>query len=231
MKSAALLKKEMRECLPWLLAAMVILLLLGFFSIFSQTLYWRQAYALQHESSGKELNLWSLLSRNPLGDTGPVLLFVSLGLGLALGIRQFWFPWFAKTWAFVLHRDLSRVQMLWMKMAVAAFCLGIPFLGVWTLLYIYAYFVQDYSPPPTFQTWLEGLFFIVLAAIPYLAAALSSMLPVKWYTTRLFPFGFAFITVIFAFVPLSLGEHFVYAGLVLLILGVPLFTELAQREF
>ena len=230
MNSLALLKKEMRECLPWVLLAMAILFLLGFVSLFSQSIFWQDYYGRQNEASGKELNIWSLMARNAMGDTGPVLLCVSLGLGLVLGIRQFWFPWFTRTWAFVLHRNLSRSRILWIKIA-AAVCMGIPFLGVWTLLYLYSVFVQDYPPPPTFETWVEGLFFIVLGGIPYLAAALSSMLPVKWYTTRLFPFGFAFITVVFAFVPLSMAEHFVYVGIVLLILGLPLFTELDCREF
>lgn len=231
MKSFALLKKELRECLPWLLAAMVLLLLLGFFSIFTQSLYWREHNSQQNEASGWGLNIYKLQSRNPLGDAGPVLLFVSLGLGLVLGIRQFCFSWFEKTWAFVLHRNLSRTSIVWIKIAAAALCQGILLAGIWTLLYLYAYFIQDYSPPPMFRTWLEGLFFIFLGGIPYLAAALSSMLPVKWYTTRLFPLGFAFITVLFAFAPLSLAGHFVYAGIILLILGIPLFTEFRHREF
>lgn len=231
MKSLALLKKELWECLPWLLAAMGILLLLGFLSVLTMELHWRYSYSQQHEASGQELNIYSLLMSNSLGDTGPILLFVSLGLGIALGVRQFWFPWFTKTWAFVLHRDLSRVRILWVKLAAAALSMGTALVPIWTLLFLYGVFVQDCPPPPTFHTWLEGLFFIVLGTIPYVAAALSSMLPVRWYTTRLFPVGFAFLAVIFAFAPLPLAGHFMFAGIILLVLAMPLFAEFEAREF
>jgi hypothetical protein len=71
----------------------------------------------------------------------------------------------------------------------------------------------------------------VLGGIPYLAAALCSALDAKWYTTRLFPLGFAMAAVILCFAPRHLWIHFLFAGILILILAVPLFQEFKRREF
>jgi hypothetical protein len=82
-----------------------------------------------------------------------------------------------------------------------------------------------------FRIWLEGVFFIVLGGIPYLGTALSSALNSKWYTTRLFPFGFAMGAVLLCFAPQHLWINFLFAGILILILAVPLFGEFNRREF
>lgn len=231
MKFAALLIKELRECLPWVLLASAILFLFGFLILYSTSSYGQDQMDYWHEQPGQEIPEHQLLRWSSLSDVGPLLLFTCLGLGIALGVRQFWFSWFSKTWAFLLHRNLSRTSIVWIKTAAALLCFAVPILGIWTLLFLYACFVVDYSPPPAFRIWLEGVFFILLGGIPYLAVALCSALDTKWYTTRLFPLGFAMAVVILSFAPRRLETNFLFAGIAFLILAVPLFQEFKHREF
>lgn len=231
MKYAALLFKELRECLPWVLLASAILFLFGFLILYSNSSYRQDPMVSWNQDPGREIQEYQLFQWSSLSDTGPLLLFTCLGLGLALAVRQFWFSWFSRTWAFLLHRNLSRSSIVWIKIAATALCFAVPILGIWTLLFLYACFVVDQSPPPSFQIWLEGVFFILLSGIPYLAAALCSALDAKWYTTRLFPLGFALAAVLLCFGPQHLWINFLFAGILILILAIPLFGEFNRRQF
>ncbi len=231
MKYAALLIKELRECLPWVLLASLFLFLFGFLILYSNSYYRQDPMISWYEEPGREINEYQLVQLSLLSDIGPLLLCTCLGLGIALGVRQFWFSWFSRTWAFLLHRNLSRSSVLWIKITAAVLCFALPILGIWTLLFLYVFFVVDYSPPPMFRIWLEGIFFIVLGGIPYLATGLCSALDTKWYTTRLFPLGFATGAVLLCFGPQHLWINFLFAGILILILAVPLFWEFKHREF
>ncbi|MEJ5260084.1 MAG: hypothetical protein WHS88_07845 [Anaerohalosphaeraceae bacterium] len=231
MKYLALLRKEIRECLPWAMTAAGILFIFGFYKTVSPDL--RQVYLISwDENPGSFIkNDNAFFTDTSVRDVGPLLLAVSYGLGIALAVRQFWFAHFTKTWPFLLHRSISRFKLLWVKITAAVFFLFVPILGIWTLLFLYACFVRDFPPPPTFRIWLEGLFFITLGAVLYLAAAVSFMLPTRWYTTRFFPVLFAFLGINLAFSPLPLPYLFLFIAILCLYLGTMLFAEFKYRVF
>jgi len=79
--------------------------------------------------------LGSLIDSPELRDFGPLLLVVSLGLGLLVGGRQFALPGFLKTWALTIHRSLSGGAILLGKLSAAAIALGSSIGLIWTLMF------------------------------------------------------------------------------------------------
>ena len=120
MRFLALLKKELRECMPWLLLAMIILLLFGTPTLHISAREQRMYGGDWNQNPGTRVSYWELTDHSPLSSVGPLMLFTCIGLGLALAGRQFWMPHFVKTWAFTIHRSVRRADVLWAKLGAGA---------------------------------------------------------------------------------------------------------------
>ena len=150
MKFLALLKKELRECLPWILLTAVALLVIGLISLSLARSHsdrlWRWPDFDRFEDGG-ETN-WQITQHTPLFLVGPSLLVTAIALGLILGIRQFWLPFFTHTWPYLFHRSITRKTILAAKFTAAA----IGFVGAcvinWAIMFRYANNPDFFPIPP-----------------------------------------------------------------------------------
>jgi len=230
MKFLALLKKELRQCLPWLIAAALLLLIFGFMVIRLQESD-RYDWRYRVFETGRAISTYQLEQRSQLLPLSPLLLLSSLGLGLTLAIVQFWIPFFTKTWGFELQRPVRRTTILLARIFAAAIAFIVSVGLIWLLLYSYAARPGVWFVPPTERVFIEGWIFIALGFIAYLGAALCGLSSAKWYTTKIF--GLAFAAFILFGVML---EWRITAALIWLVLGAfILLTQItytfANREF
>ena len=192
MKFLALLRKEFRESVPWvLLAALdptghVGLLTLRAEARSNDPEYWSYRPGL---TPGVPVNAYRFLRPCRLRLPAMWLAFIAPGLALVLGIRHFWVPLYTRTWSFLLHRSVSRLTILSAKLAamILAFVvsLGIP----WSLLYGYACRPALFPIPEPVKMLVDGWLYIALGLLVYLGTALSALSTARWYTTRIFGLG------------------------------------------
>jgi hypothetical protein len=213
MKFLALLKKELRECLPCLLLAFVVFTFFGVIILRVNIHYY--GYGRWSEEPGRVISGRAFLQFNPLFGLAPWFLLFSAFLGLLLGAQQFWLPFFQKTWAFSLHRSVRRSTVLWSKLAAAVLIFSVG-LGVsWTLMYSYATRPGVLPWPFILRDFAEGWIFILLGMVVYFGAALTGLSIARWYTTRIF--GLAFAALIF-FLPLYIET--LTGGILIILLGL-----------
>jgi hypothetical protein len=227
MKFLALLKKELRECLPWIiLAALVILLWAG---LLLQSLAYRQANDWANKTFESRLTI--NMAHPPLQDTGVILFMTSIGLGLVLGLQQYWLPGFRGIWPFLLHRSISRKTLLIAKIAAGAIAFIISCGLIWTLLYFYSSRPGIFETPPAFKFYLEGWLLIFLGFAVYLATALSGLSTARWYTTKIFPLAFAFFVLLAVMGQWQLFWVIVITVIGMLIILAQMFDNFLNREF
>jgi hypothetical protein len=233
MRFAALFGKEFRECLPWMLLVAIVLLafgglfLRGQASVTSLIPRWDRAY----NSPGSPVEHYRLTFHSPLGPPGPLLFCSSIGLGLILGIRQFWIPHFTRTWLFLLHRSVHKSTILTAKLAAASVALVVALGSVWIGLYWYACRPELFMIPPTARVFVEGWIFIILGFIAYLGAAVSGLSKAHWYTTKIFGLAFAAIIIFITTMSWSLGWAFVIIAVSTALLLSQVFDTFLRREF
>ena len=190
MRFLALVKKEFRECLPWMLLAAIAFLTIGGINL-GEAIRYGHYDRVRQFAQGSSIGMHEFKVWSPMRDTGPWLIFISAGLGLAVGIRQFWVPDYTRTWGFTVHRSTNRLTVLGAKFAgavvVAALSLGV----TWTLLFWYACQPDAFVLPPTPRVYAEGWVFIACGLVVYLGTALSGLSRVRWYTTKVFGLAFA----------------------------------------
>jgi len=233
MRFVALLRKELRESLPWLLLAGLLLLAVGLFTLrasaqFSEGHYWQYRQGM---SPGETVNTWQLLRRPWLQLPAQWLAFIAPGLGLVLGVRHFWMPLFTRTWSFLLHRSVPRLTILWAKLAAAIIAFLISLGLVWTGLYWYACRPDLFPVPESRQMLLNGWIYIVMGLVVYLGTVLSALSTARWYTTRIFGLAFAAGVIL---VTLSQWRPAWVAILMVLAIGILLSQTIAaflNREF
>ena len=169
MRLVALFRKEWRESLPFVLLAVVVLLGLGALA-FHGTMTHRRPTHFRLDEDG--MRAYPLIDRPMSTEVAVTVLVVSIGLGLAMGVRQFWVPHFLKTWAFTLHRSTSRGGALLAKFAAAVGAL-LAVAVVWTLLHAYARRTGlSHHLPPTARTLAEGWIYVLGGLLVYLGTAL-----------------------------------------------------------
>jgi heme/copper-type cytochrome/quinol oxidase subunit 4 len=189
MRFLALLKKELRECLPWAISAAAFLLIFGSFKIWD-TMQRDVEYKYRTFERYSEVRGYDL-QKYPLGDVGPLLFMTAVGLGLALGVRQFWVADFMGTWGFVLHRSTSRTTILAAKIFAGLISFIVAIGLVWCYLFWRAN-LPDYSPVPLPKRWLiQGWLVCGMGLLAYLGAGLAGMSKTRWYTTKLTGLAFA----------------------------------------
>jgi hypothetical protein len=229
MRFLTLLKKELRECLPWMVMAAVFLLVLGNLVIWDRAIGGADVryHRFERYSDVYGYNL----TRQPMGTLGILLFLATVGLAVALGVRQFWVDDFTQSWGFLLHRSVGRSEILAAKL-IAGLISFILALGlVWTYLFWRAG-LPDFSPIPLpFRSYIEGWLFIGAGLTGYLAAGLSGISKAKWWTTKLLAPAFT----IWMFVSLVTQWQLAWGFTVLMFTAVVLlclmFEKFLNRQF
>ena len=230
MRFLTLLRKELRECLPWILAAAIFFLVLG-----SVTL--RLAMIVDNEQryplfmGGGDVIVSYFHRVSVLDGCGGPLMLVSIGLGLALAARQFWQENSARTWGFTLHRSVARQTILWAKLSAAAMALVIPLGAIWTGFYWYACQEGVFMLPPVPRVFVEGWFFLAAGALIYLGTALTSLSTARWYTTKVFGFILAILICVMVFNQWRLLPAFVIIVIGAAALLSQIIDTFLNREF
>jgi hypothetical protein len=230
MKFPALLKKELRECLPWLLLAAAVFLFFSSLSLRSMQLH-REDYARWNQPSGATISPWDLKEPMILSGIGHILLAVSIGLGLVLGVLQFLLPWLMKTWAFTLHRSVRRVEILGAKTAAAAITFAASLGLIWTGVFWYASQPEILPLPPRAIFYGLGWIYILCGFIVYLGAALAGLSDARWYTTRVFGVGLSVFILWWALIQWQVAWCLAVLAAGLVLLGVQLINLFLKREF
>ena len=231
MRFSTLLKKELRECLPWMLLAAIVFLALGGLFLRQQIHYPTPSWYSSLLSPGAIVEPHLFIYFSIFWVTGSLLLLSSIGLGLVLGIRQFWIPNFTRTWQFLLHRSVSRKTILAAKLTATSIAFVISLGPVWIGLYRYAYRPEALPIPQTPRIFIEGWIFIMLGFVTYLGTALSGLSPAKWYTTKIFGLVFAAIVFFMTFSQSSLVWIFTMIAVSAAILLSRIFDTFLRKEF
>jgi len=224
MKFLALLKNELRECLPWAIAAAAFLLIIGNLMLWDMAQrnieYQYGAFERYSDVRGYDL------VKRPLGDVGLLSFITAVGLGLALGVRQFWVADFTGTWGFVLHRSTRRTTIL-----AAKICAGlISFTAAVGLVWCYLFWRLNSSE--YFLVPLPGRYLIVgwliggTGLLFYIGAGLAGLSKARWYTTKLTGLGFA----LWMFVTL-IQQWTLWWGFGTLVIGVVALLYLMWEKF
>jgi hypothetical protein len=113
--------------------------------------------------------------------------FVSIGLAVALGLRQTAFESRGGTWLFLLHRPVSMPRLLAAKLVVGG---GLYLIcGLIAILSYAAWAAAPGNHASPFRWWMtaDSWKALGLITIVYLAAFLSGIRPAHWFGTRLLP--------------------------------------------
>jgi len=229
MRFSALLRKELRESLPWMLLAAIVFLAIGGFLLRQAQLGgwydWSERYFSSRPTYGLQYR------HSPLQPIGPVLLLTSLGLGLVLGVRHFWIPYFTRTWPFLIHRSVDRKTIFWAKLAAAIIAFLISLGAVWAAFYSYSCDPERFTMLPIKRVFIEGWLFVLLGLIVYLGTALTGLSKARWYTTKIF--GLAFATVIICATIFEWRIGWAFAAIIIgaVILLSPIIDTISNREF
>lgn len=234
MRSLALLKKELRECLPWMLLSAIFFVIVGGIllhqgnNIFIKVLF--DNYYRPGEWLYTLMLLWYQFDF-PLRFTGPLLWLVSIGLGLILGIRQFWVPNSTRTWGFALHRSVKRETILWGKLTAAAITFMLSLGTLWIIFYFYTSRFMFSSIPPTVRIFIEGWLIIFFGFVIYLGTALAGLSKARWYTTKVFPLAFVLVIIATTVSQWKLSTAFAVMLIGSLILLSQVINAFLNREF
>lgn len=231
MRFSALLRKELRESLPWMILVAFIFLAIGGFHLRAWALFRNFPWYYSDFSPGSVVES-NLLTRNsPIKMTGSWLFITSIGLGLVLSVRHFWIPHFTKTWPFLLHRSVSRKKILGAKLTAAtvAFVLSLGFL--WTVLYWHVCRSDLFMVPPPGRIFIEGWLFIALGLVAYLGSALVDLSLARWYTTKIFGLAFATIVISMAIFQWRLSWAFAMVIIGIVVLLSQIIDTFLNREF
>jgi hypothetical protein len=228
MKFAALLKKELRICLPWLLLSAVVFVVIG--SIMMKGMVLIQDYYINHQDVFREGWDWST-PRSPISEFAALILITSLALGIILAVVQFFLPDLFGTWAFTIHRSIKPQAIIWSKFAAAGITFLISLGLFWTLFYSYAAVPGRFYLPVFFRTYLEGWIYIAAGLIAYWGTALSSISTAHIYTTRLLGMTVATGVIFFIVLQTSIAGAVIWAAGGACVLIVQIFHTFLTREF
>jgi len=169
-----------------------------------------------------EINISALLD-----DVMGFVFSCAIGFAIFMAIKQFILPTANRTWSFLLHRSVSKYQILCSKITacllLVMITLGLP----WSYL---CWLGLSAKLPTTGYTYIHGCCFIGIAFLLYLAMAIIAVSQARWVGTRLFPIiVLSLVSLLFAGVTTTI----VVTSLILstIILVIDLFTQFSFREF
>jgi len=226
-----LVRKEFRESLPWLLLAAIVFFGFGGFCLRAMAFTGGRNWYYSRFSSGSIVAPDQLTHYSPLQITGMWLLVTSIGLGLILGVRHFWIPYFTGTWPFLLHRSVNRKTVLAAKLTAATIAFVISLGTVWVCFYWYANRPELFTIPQTGRVFIKGWISILMGFVVYLGTALSGLSTAKWYTTKIFGLGFAIFIITATSSQWQLTWAFVVIAVGVSILLSQIISLFLNREF
>jgi len=229
MRFLALFKKELREAVPWLILATLLLLAISWFMIHMKA-YDQSRWHYNAISNGKVIDTYMIFRTDIMLESAVLMFFTSIGLGLSVGIRHFWVPDFTRTWQFLIHRSATRSLILSAKLTAAAtvlLCLSI----AWLLLAGYAYVSERVIVPPESGIVGLGIFYAFLGFIVYVGTALCALTTTRWYTTRMFGLFFAFIMFMIVLSQTNFIFVFFLTVFFLAVLIIQIYETFLQKEF
>ena len=233
MRFLALVRKEFREALPWLLLAGLLLLAVGALELRSEAEYAqaRLSQPPRFSSGSAVIQEYELTRPHLLSGPATWLCLIAPGLGLALGIRHFWVPLYARTWSFLLHRSVHRRTILFAKCVAAVLAFVVSLGVVWTALYGYARRPEVFVVPTPARDLVTGWLYIALGLVVYFGTALSALTAARWYTTRIFGLLFAGLATLTIVSQWNLAWGVALLVLTLLILVSQTVAAFLDREF
>ncbi len=242
MRFIALIQKELRQCLPWILLAAIFFLVLGSLALRNET-HPRSIedrypaftpgsdISIYRYSSDPDAHFSNLVRVSPLHTIGNFLILTSIALGLVLGVQQFWMADVRRTWGFTLHRSVTRQTILFAKLAAALLAfVAVPGL-IWIVFHWYGRQPEILPLAPTARFFIEGWVFIALGFVIYLATALVGLSTARWYTTKLLGLAFALWIFITICAQWSLTLAFTTIIVGALVLLAQIFSTFLNREF
>ena len=232
MKFLMLVRKELRETLPWLLLAGLALLVVGAFLLRAEMQFDRPHWAYSRFEPGTTVATPRLLSYySALSGTAVWLCCVSLALGMVLAVVQFWLPGFTKTWPFLLHRSTGRATILAAKLTAAVAGFGISLGTVWIILYAYASWPGVFPIPPAARIFANGWIYMAWGLVAYLGIVLTGLSSARWYTTKIFGLIFAWMAILAG----SDNCTFFWACIIIVFTGIILLAQICnaflKREY
>lgn len=227
MKFHALLKKELRLCLPWLLLIAVAFGIIGAIMIKGMVLGQQH-----HINQDVYRDGWNTSTpSSPIREFAPLTLFAALALGIILGVVQFFLPELFGTWAFTIHRSVKPQLIIQSKLAAAMLTFFVSLGLLWTFFYSYAAVPGRFYIPIFFKTYLEGWVYILAGLIVYAGTALSSISTAHIYTTRLLGVATAAIIIFLMLWQASITGALITAAVGAFILITRIFDTFLTREF
>ena len=216
---------------PWVLLAVAAMIFVGGLIIYVEHQWQMDNPVRWHEEKGAALSMWSMRHRSPVSGVGPLLFTISMALGFVFRGLHFWMPFVTKTWAFTLHRSVSRLCIVSAKMTAAAAGFLISLGLTWTVLFCCVYFRRMFSIPPVWGVYIEGLLFILYGMLVYLATGVTAISAARWYTTKVFAIGFVTLVIIAAFLTGDVFWAILTSIIGAAILKVQLVYDFLTREF
>ena len=230
MRFLALLKKELREAVPWSILSLIILFAISWFLIRMTVIYHGQEFYYGMLPGGKVIQQYMIFRPDIMQGPAVLMFFVSIGLGLILSIRHFWMPAFTGTWQFLIHRSVTKPVIVSAKLTAAAIlmlCLSL----AWLLVACIAGMSERIIVPPESGLVGLGIFYSYLGFIVYMGTSLCAITKARWYTTRMFGLFFVFIMYIAILPQKSFAYAFLITVTVFAILIVQIYEMFLQREF
>ena len=230
MRFLALLKKELREAVPWIILSIIILFIISWFIIRMIAVYRGSEFYYGMLPNGKVIDQHMIFRTDVIQTPAVLMFFISIGLGLVLGFRHFWMPGFTGTWQFLIHRSITRPAIISAKLAAAAIlmlCLSI----AWLLIAGIAGMSERIIIPPESGIVGLGIFYAYLGFIVYMGTALCAITKARWYTTRMFGLFLVFIMFIAILPQTSFTHAFFITVVFFAVLIVQIYGIFLQREF
>jgi len=236
MRFIALLRKELREAVPWMILAGIVFLFFGSVIIQDNAERHYRPYELWNTGTNSDdsigISSHNFISRSRyFREIGPLLFFISIGLGLVLGGRQFWMPGFLKMWPFTIHRSIKRCSILWSKFTATLIAFTISLGGIWTLLFLYTSRPGIFSYLPRGRIYVEGWLLILTGLVIYCGTALAGLAETRWYTTRMAGIGFTMFILTLAMSHTTLTGCFATILIGLLTLVIQIISTFSDKQF
>jgi hypothetical protein len=220
MSFAALLKKDLRECLPWLLPALIVLLAVGLEETTSHP--WEGTW---NPYGGQ--GLW-MAPDSPVFATACALFGCTLVLSVVLAVRQFLMPSMSGEWGFLLH-PAGRRAVLRSRLTIGLLSLLL-LGGVWTGVFLRALRTDVLQVPPPTDVLAVGWVSVGWGCVFYLAVSLSVLSRGTWWGRKTVPLAFALIGLLSA-LGLGITAAGVIVGIAFALLLPQLLWEFNTREF
>lgn len=230
MRFLALLKKELREAVPWIILSVIILFVISWFIIRMAAFRHGPDYYYGMLPNGKVIDQHLIFRSDIIQAPAALMFFVSIGLGLVMGFRHFWMPGFTGTWQFLIHRSVTRQAIISAKLAAAVIlmlCLSL----AWLLLARIAGKSERIIIPPESGIVGMGIFYAYLGFIVYMGTALCAITKARWYTTRIFGLFFVFIMFMAILPQTSFTNAFIITVVFFAVLIIQIYETFLQREF